>query len=197
MKRVEANGDWPLMCPNECPGLSDVYGDEFEALFESYEKAGKFKRIVPAQKLWYAIMESQTETGTPFICYKDAANKKSNQKNLGTIKSSNLCTEIIEYSAPDEVAVCNLASIALPTYIQDGVYNFKKLHEVVKVVTGNLNRIIDVNYCTFSSRPHFSLTASDSGIFPTSLQTPFLRLESPTCDTDLSDSASRVWPTPS
>ena len=146
MKRVEANGDWPLMCPNECPGLADVYGDEFEALFESYEKAGKFKRIVPAQKLWYAIMESQTETGTPFICYKDAANAKSNQKNLGTIKSSNLCTEIIEYSAPDEVAVCNLASIALPTYIQDGVYNFQKLHDVVKVVTGNLNRIIDVNY---------------------------------------------------
>jgi len=152
MKRVEQNGDWSLMCPAECPGLADVYGDEFEALYEKYEREGRSRRTVKAQKLWYAILEAQTETGNPFMLYKDAANRKSNQKNLGTIKCSNLCTEIIEYSAPDEVAVCNLASIALPTYIhhdtQSGTrtYDFKKLHEVTKVVCANLNKIIDVNY---------------------------------------------------
>ncbi|KAG0149282.1 hypothetical protein CROQUDRAFT_89370 [Cronartium quercuum f. sp. fusiforme G11] len=146
MKRVENNDDWPLFCPAEAPGLADVYGEAFEELFEQYEKEGRAKKTVKAQKLWYAILESQTETGNPFMLYKDAANRKSNQKNLGTIKSSNLCTEIIEYSAPDEVAVCNLASIALPTYITDGVYDFQKLHDVTKEVTFNLNRIIDVNY---------------------------------------------------
>ena len=138
------------MCPNECPGLHEVYGDEFEALYTKYEKAGKSMKTIKAQKLWYAILECQTETGNPFMLYKDACNRKSNQKNLGTIKCSNLCTEIVEYSAPDEVAVCNLASIALPTYIDmktdDPVYDFKKLHKVVKVVTRNLNKIIDVNY---------------------------------------------------
>ena len=118
MKRVEANQDWTLMCPNECPGLDDVYGDEFEALYEKYEKEGRGRRTIKAQKLWYAILEAQTETGNPFMLYKDACNRKSNQKNLGTIKSSNLCCEIVEYSSPDEVAVCNLASLALPTYIQ-------------------------------------------------------------------------------
>lgn len=146
MSRVEKNEDWPLFCPAEAPGLADVYGDEFEELFERYEKEGRAKRSVKAQKLWYAILEAQTETGNPFMLYKDAANKKSNQKNLGTIKSSNLCTEIIEYSAPDEVAVCNLASIALPTYIVEGNYDFKKLHEVTKEVTYNLNKIIDINF---------------------------------------------------
>jgi ribonucleoside-diphosphate reductase subunit M1 len=148
MKRVEQNGDWSLMCPAECPGLAEVYGDEFEALYERYEAEGKCKRTIKAQKLWYAILESQTETGNPFMLYKDAANKKSNQKNLGTIKCSNLCTEIIEYSAPDEVAVCNLASIALPSFIDTSTktYDFKKLHAVAKVICANLNRIIDVNY---------------------------------------------------
>ncbi|KAG6332002.1 hypothetical protein ID866_7087 [Astraeus odoratus] len=146
MKRVEANQDWSLFCPNEAPGLPDCWGEEFEALYEKYEKEGRARRTVPAQKLWYAILEAQVETGGPFMVYKDSANRKSNQKNLGTIKSSNLCTEIIEYSAPDEVAVCNLASLALPTFISNGKYNFKKLHEVTKVVTRNLNRIIDVNY---------------------------------------------------
>jgi ribonucleoside-diphosphate reductase alpha subunit len=148
MKRVEQNGEWSLMCPNECPGLADVYGDEFEALYEKYESEGRVKKTIKAQKLWYAILESQTETGNPFMLYKDAANRKSNQKNLGTIKCSNLCTEIIEYSAPDEVAVCNLASIALPTFIDAGTktYNFEKLHEVAKVVCANLNKIIDINY---------------------------------------------------
>ncbi|KAF8443032.1 ribonucleotide reductase alpha subunit [Boletus edulis BED1] len=146
MKRVEANGDWSLFCPNEAPGLGDCWGEEFEALYERYEKEGRARRTVPAQKLWYAILEAQIETGGPFMVYKDSANRKSNQQNLGTIKSSNLCTEIIEYSSPDEVAVCNLASLALPSFITNGQYDFNKLHDVTKVVTYNLNRVIDVNY---------------------------------------------------
>lgn len=148
MKRVEQNGEWSLMCPNECPGLADTYGDEFEALYEKYEREGKVTKTIKAQKLWYAILESQTETGNPFMLYKDAANRKSNQKNLGTIKCSNLCTEIIEYSAPDEVAVCNLASIALPTFIDQATktYDFQKLHQVAKVICKNLNTIIERNY---------------------------------------------------
>ncbi|KXT17090.1 hypothetical protein AC579_4314 [Pseudocercospora musae] len=148
MKRVEENGEWTLMCPNECPGLADVYGEDFEKLYEQYEKEGRGRETVRAQKIWYAILEAQTETGGPFILYKDACNRKSNQKNLGTIRSSNLCTEIIEYSAPDEVAVCNLASIALPTYvdIENEIYDFKKLHEVVQVVTKNLNKTIEINH---------------------------------------------------
>jgi ribonucleoside-diphosphate reductase subunit M1 len=148
MKRVEKNGDWTLMCPSECPGLADVYGEEFEALYEKYEKEGKGRKAVKAQKLWYHILESQTETGNPFMLYKDSCNRKSNQKNLGTIRSSNLCTEIVEYSAPDEVAVCNLASLALPTFvdIHNMTYDFQKLHEVTQVVVRNLNNIIDVNF---------------------------------------------------
>ncbi|RAL16492.1 ribonucleotide-diphosphate reductase subunit RNR1 [Aspergillus homomorphus CBS 101889] len=148
MKRVESNGDWTLFCPNEAPGLADVYGDEFDALYEKYEKEGRGRRTIKAQKLWYAILEAQTETGNPFMLYKDACNKKSNQKNLGTIRSSNLCTEIIQYSAPDEVAVCNLASLALPTFVDAarGEYDFGKLHEVVQVLVRNLNKIIDINY---------------------------------------------------
>ncbi|KAJ5455921.1 Ribonucleoside-diphosphate reductase large chain [Penicillium daleae] len=148
MKRVEANGDWTLFCPNEAPGLADVYGDEFDALYERYEQEGRGRKTIKAQKLWYAILEAQTETGNPFMLYKDACNKKSNQKNLGTIRSSNLCTEIVEYSAPDEVAVCNLASLALPTFVDAarGEYDFGKLHEVVQVLVRNLNKIIDVNY---------------------------------------------------
>jgi ribonucleoside-diphosphate reductase subunit M1 len=146
MKRIESDGDWSLFCPAEAPGLHDVYGEEFEALFQKYEKEGRAKKTVKAQKLWYAILEAQIETGGPFMLYKDAANRKSNQQNLGTIKSSNLCTEIIEYSSPDEVAVCNLASLALPSFIKNGVYDFQKLHDVTKVVAFNLNRVIDVNY---------------------------------------------------
>ncbi|KKA18020.1 Ribonucleoside-diphosphate reductase [Rasamsonia emersonii CBS 393.64] len=148
MRRVESNGDWTLFCPNEAPGLADVYGEEFDALYERYEREGRGRRTVKAQKLWYAILEAQTETGNPFMLYKDACNKKSNQKNLGTIRSSNLCTEIIEYSAPDEVAVCNLASLALPTFVDAarGEYDFGKLHEVTQVLVRNLNKIIDINY---------------------------------------------------
>ncbi|EDK38820.2 hypothetical protein PGUG_02918 [Meyerozyma guilliermondii ATCC 6260] len=150
MKRVEQNGDWTLFSPNEAPGLPEVYGDEFEALYEKYEREGRGRSTIKAQKLWYAILEAQTETGTPFMLYKDACNKKTNQKNLGIIKSSNLCCEIVEYSSPEEVAVCNLASIALPSFVESDNnstwYNFDKLHEVTKTVTGNLNRIIDRNY---------------------------------------------------
>ncbi|KAJ8101727.1 ribonucleotide reductase [Lipomyces tetrasporus] len=149
MKRVEANEDWCLFCPSEAPGLADVWGEEFEALYERYEKEGRAKKVIKAQKLWYSILEAQTETGNPFMLYKDACNRKSNQQNLGTIKSSNLCTEIIEYSAPDEVAVCNLASLALPSFIEHddegSWYNFNRLHEVAKVVVRNLNKIIDIN----------------------------------------------------
>ncbi|MFZ5554736.1 MAG: ribonucleoside-diphosphate reductase subunit alpha [Bacteroidota bacterium] len=146
MKRVEDNGDWTLMCPNECPGLSDTYGKAFEELYTRYEKEGKGRKTIKAQDLWFKILESQIETGTPYMLYKDACNEKSNQKNLGTIKSSNLCTEIVEYTSPDEVAVCNLASIALPKFVKDGEFDHQKLFDVTYAVTKNLNKIIDYNY---------------------------------------------------
>src|SRR6187431_2920098 len=147
MQRVENNEMWSLFCPNEAPGLGDVWGEEFERLYDKYEKEGKFRKQIKAQDLWFEILESQIETGTPYILYKDAANRKSNQKNLGTIKSSNLCTEIIEYTAKDEVAVCNLASIALNKFVtEDGTYDHKRLYEITKVITRNLNKVIDVNY---------------------------------------------------
>jgi len=147
MQRVKENGNWTLMCPNECPGLADIYGDAFEKLYTKYESEGKGRRTVKAQDLWFEILESQIETGTPYMLYKDAANKKSNQKNLGTIKSSNLCTEIIEYTAPDEVAVCNLASIALPMYVtEDRLFDHQKLYDITCVITKNLNKVIDENY---------------------------------------------------
>jgi ribonucleoside-diphosphate reductase alpha subunit len=147
MKRVKENGDWTLMCPHECPGLSDTHSAEFEALYTKYEKEGKGRKTIKAQDLWFKILESQIETGTPYMLYKDAANAKSNQQNLGTIKSSNLCTEIIEYTAPDEVAVCNLASLALPKYVtEEGNFDHDKLFEVTYQATLNLNRIIDENF---------------------------------------------------
>ena len=147
MKRVEENGDWTLMCPNECPGLADSWGPEFEALYTKYEAEGKGRKTMKAQDLWFKILESQVETGTPYMLYKDAANGKSNQQNLGTIRSSNLCTEIIEYTSPDEVAVCNLASIAVPKFVkEDRTFDYDKLFEVTYRVTRNLNRVIDRNY---------------------------------------------------
>jgi ribonucleoside-diphosphate reductase alpha chain len=147
MKRVKENGDWTLMCPHECPGLSDTHSAEFEALYTKYEQEGKGRKTIKAQDLWFKILESQIETGTPYMLYKDAANSKSNQQNLGTIKSSNLCTEIIEYTAPDEVAVCNLASLALPKFVTDeGTFDHDKLFEVTYQATLNLNRIIDNNF---------------------------------------------------
>ena len=147
MKRVKENGDWTLMCPHECPGLSDTHSAEFEALYTQYEQAGKGRKTIKAQDLWFKILESQIETGTPYMLYKDAANSKSNQQYLGTIKSSNLCTEIIEYTAPDEVAVCNLASLALPKFVtEEGAFDHDKLFEVTYQATLNLNRIIDNNF---------------------------------------------------
>lgn len=146
MQRVEANENWSLFCPNEAPGLQEAWGDDFEKLYTRYESEGRARKVVPAQKLWYAIIDAQIETGTPYMLYKDSANSKSNQQNLGTIKSSNLCTEIIEYTSPDEVAVCNLASVALPRFVIDGKFDLKKLYEVVYQMTRNLNRIIDNNF---------------------------------------------------
>lgn len=147
MERVKTNGDWTLMCPNECPGLSDVYGSNFVDLYTKYESQNKGRKKIKARELWFKILDSQMETGTPYLLYKDAANKKSNQKNLGTIKSSNLCTEIIEYSDDKETAVCNLASIGLSNFVNnDKSFDYNKLHEVTKVVTDNLNRVIDINY---------------------------------------------------
>jgi ribonucleoside-diphosphate reductase alpha chain len=146
MERVKADGQWTLMCPDECPGLAEVYGDEFVALYTKYESEGRGRNTMKARQLWFQMLDAQMETGTPYILYKDACNKKSNQKNLGTIKSSNLCSEIVQYSDDNESAVCNLASIALPSFLDSGKFDFEKLHQVARVVTYNLNRVIDVNY---------------------------------------------------
>jgi ribonucleoside-diphosphate reductase subunit M1 len=197
MKRMEANAEWSLFCPNEAPGLHEVWGAEFETLYEKYENEGRARKTIPAQKLWYAILEAQIETGGPFMLYKDAANSelhefpycrtsqlmrsiaKSNQQNLGTIKSSNLCTEIMEYSSPDETAVCNLASIALPTFIKDGVYDFKRLHAVAKVVTFNLNRIIDVNYYPIPEARRSNMRHRPIGVGVQGLADTFMLLRMP------------------
>ncbi len=146
MERVKEDADWSLFDPNEASGLYDVYGGQFEEMYHKYEREGRARKVVKARELWNAVLESQIETGTPYILYKDAANKKSNQKNLGTIRSSNLCTEIMEYTSPDEVAVCNLASIALPKFVENGTFNFKKLYDITRVATKNLNKVIDINY---------------------------------------------------
>ncbi|MEM7551693.1 MAG: ribonucleoside-diphosphate reductase subunit alpha [Bacteroidota bacterium] len=180
MKRVEENGDWALMCPNECPGLADCYGEEFEKLYEKYEKEGKYRKIIKAQDLWFEILESQIETGTPYMLYKDAANKKSNQKNLGTIKSSNLCTEIIEYTAPDEVAVCNLASIALPKFVtEDKQFDHQKLYEITKVITRNLNRVIDQNYYPVEEARNSNMRHRPIGIGVQGLADAFILMRHP------------------
>lgn len=179
MKRAESDGDWSLFCPNEAPGLHEVYGDEFEELYTRYEREGRARKTIKAQKLFFAVMEAQIETGGPFMLYKDAANRKSNQQNLGTIKSSNLCTEIIEYSSPDEVAVCNLASLALPTFVKDGAYDFQKLHDVTKVVAFNLNRIIDVNYYPVPEARKSNMRHRPIGIGVQGLADTFMALRMP------------------
>jgi len=179
MKRVEAGEEWSLFCPNESPGLSDCYGAEFEALYEKYEREGKARKTIKAQELWFEILESQTETGTPYMLYKDHANRKSNQKNLGTIKSSNLCTEIIEYTSPDEVAVCNLASLALPKFIINGKFDHNKLKEVTKQITKNLNRIIDVNYYPVPEAEKSNMRHRPIGIGVQGLADTFIRLRMP------------------
>lgn len=181
MKRVEANGDWSLFCPNEAPGLPDVYGDEFEELYMRYEAEGRARRTVKAQQLWFAILESQIETGTPYMLYKDAANRKSNQKNLGTIRSSNLCTEIIEYTAPDEVAVCNLASIALPMFVdkERGVFNHEELYRITKVVARNLNVVIDINFYPIEEARRSNMRHRPVGIGVQGLADTFVLLRMP------------------
>jgi ribonucleoside-diphosphate reductase alpha subunit len=146
MEKVEKDEDWHLMCPHECPGLPDVYGEEFNELYRMYVVQGRFKKVVRARAIWDAVLKSQIETGTPYMCYKDSVNRKSNQSNIGTVKSSNLCTEIMEVSGPDETAVCNLASISLPAFVKDGAFDYFKLYEVTRTVTRNLNRVIDKNY---------------------------------------------------
>ena len=165
MKRVESNEEWSLFSPDEAKDLHETYGEEFEKLYEKYEKEGKARKTVKAQELWFEILESQIETGNPYILYKDAANKKSNQKNLGTIKSSNLCTEIIEYTSPDEIAVCNLASIALNKFVKDDLtYDHQKLYEITKVITKNLNKVIDVNYYPVEEAKNSNLRHRPIGI---------------------------------
>jgi len=179
MKRVEQNGNWSLFCPNEAKGLAESWGPEFEKLYEKYEQEGKARKTVKAQDLWFAILESQIETGTPYMLYKDAANGKSNQKNLGTIKSSNLCTEIMEFTSPDEVAVCNLASIALPRFVVDGKVDHEKLFEVTKVVTKNLNKIIDVNFYPVEEARRSNMRHRPIGIGVQGLADVFLILKMP------------------
>jgi ribonucleoside-diphosphate reductase alpha chain len=179
MERVESNGEWTLMCPNECPGLSDAYGDKFKALYEKYEAEGKGRKTIKAQDLWFKILESQIETGTPYMLYKDAANEKSNQKNLGTIKSSNLCTEIMEYTSKDEVAVCNLASLALPKYINDGKFDFDKLFEVTYQVTKNLNKIIDGNFYPVEEARNSNMRHRPIGLGVQGLADTFILLRHP------------------
>ena len=180
MKRVENNEDWTLFCPHEAPGLADCYGEDFEKLYTKYEKEGKGRKVVKAQDLWFEVLEAQIETGTPYMLYKDAANKKSNQKNLGTIKSSNLCTEIIEYTSPDEVAVCNLASIALPKFVkEDGTYDFQKLYDVTYVATRNLNKVIDVNYYPVEEARNSNMRHRPIGLGVQGLADAFIKMRMP------------------
>lgn len=179
MKRVETDSTWTLMCPNECPGLSDVYGEEFESLYISYENANKGRRTIKARDLWERILDAQIETGTPYMLYKDAANKKSNQKNLGTIRSSNLCTEIMEYTAPDEVAVCNLASISLPMFVEDGRFNHEFLFDVTKRITRNLNKVIDRNYYPVKEAENSNMRHRPVGLGVQGLADTFIMLRMP------------------
>ena len=179
MKRVEEKGEWTLMCPNECPGMSDVYGDEFDALYLKYESEGKGRKTIKAQDLWFKICESQIETGTPYMLYKDAANSKSNQKNLGTIKSSNLCTEIMEYTSDDEVAVCNLASIALPKFVAEGKFDHEKLFEVAYKVTKNLDSVIDQNYYPIPEARNSNMRHRPIGIGVQGLADAFILMRFP------------------
>lgn len=179
MKRVEENGNWSLFCPNEAPGLSDSYGEVFEKLYEEYEAKGKARKTVKAQDLWFAILDAQIETGNPYLLYKDAANRKSNQQNLGTIKSSNLCTEIIQYTSPDEVAVCNLASIALPRFVINGQFDQQKLYEVTYEITKNLNKIIDNNYYPIEEARNSNLKHRPIGLGVQGLADVFILLRLP------------------
>ena len=179
MRRVQENGDWTLMCPNECPGLPETHSEEFEALYLKYEAEGKGRKTIKARELWEKIVESQIETGTPYMLYKDAANRKSNQQNLGTIRSSNLCTEILEYTSPDEIAVCNLASIALPMFIKNGEFDHKELFRITKHVTKNLNRVIDRNYYPVIEAENSNMRHRPIGLGVQGLADTFIQLRMP------------------
>jgi ribonucleoside-diphosphate reductase alpha chain len=179
MKRVEKNAKWTLMCPNECPGLYDCYGDEFDKLYLKYEKQSKGRKTIKARELWEKILESQIETGTPYMLYKDSANRKSNQKNLGTIRSSNLCTEILEYTSKDEIAVCNLASIALPMFVEKGEFNHQKLYDVTVRVTKNLNKVIDRNYYPVKEAENSNFRHRPIGLGVQGLADAFIKLRMP------------------
>ena len=179
MKRVEQNAEWTLMCPNECPGLYNVHGDEFDKLYLEYESQGRGRKTIKARDLWEKILESQIETGTPYMLYKDSANRKSNQKNLGTIRSSNLCTEIMEYTSPDEVAVCNLASIALPMFVKDGKFDHQGLFDVTIRVTKNLNRVIERNYYPVKEAENSNFRHRPIGLGVQGLADTFIMLRLP------------------
>ncbi|MEO7978865.1 ribonucleoside-diphosphate reductase subunit alpha, partial [Flavobacterium sp.] len=179
MKRVQEDTTWTLMCPNECPGLYDVYGEEFEAMYTDYEFRGKGRKTIRARELWEKILESQIETGTPYMLYKDAANRKSNHKNLGTIRSSNLCTEIMEYTSKDEIAVCNLASISLPMFIENGKFDHDALYNVTKRVTRNLNKVIDRNYYPVKEAENSNLRHRPVGLGVQGLADAFIMLRLP------------------
>ena len=195
MKRVEADAEWTLMCPNECPGLFDCHSDEFEALYLKYESEGKGRKTIRARELWEKILESQIETGTPYMLYKDAANRKSNQKNLGTIRSSNLCTEIMEYTSPDEVAVCNLASIALPMFIKDGAFDHDELFRVTKQVTKNLNRVIDRNYYPVPEAENSNMRHRPVGLGVQGLADAFIKLRLPFTSQEAKDLNQDIFET--
>ena len=179
MRRVEEDSTWTLMCPNECPGLYDSHGDEFEKKYLNYEKNNKGRKTIQARELWEKILESQIETGTPYMLYKDAANRKSNQQNLGTIRSSNLCTEILEYTSPDEVAVCNLASIALPMFIKDGAFDHQGLYDVTVRATKNLNKVIDRNYYPIKEAENSNFRHRPIGLGVQGLADTFIKLRMP------------------
>jgi ribonucleoside-diphosphate reductase alpha chain len=179
MKRVEEDGMWSLMCPNECPRLSEVWGAEFEALYSFYEEKKLYRKQVPAKKLWQLILDAQIQTGTPYLCYKDAANRKSNQQNLGTIKSSNLCTEIMEYTSADETAVCNLGSLALPRFVKDGAFDFDALRQYTSILTRNLNKVIDLNFYPTEKCKRSNLAHRPIGIGVQGLADVFAKMRLP------------------
>ena len=195
MKRVEADAEWTLMCPNECPDLYNNHSEEFDALYLKYESEGKGRKTIRARELWEKILESQIETGTPYMLYKDASNRKSNQKNLGTIRSSNLCTEIMEYTSPDEVAVCNLASIALPMFIKDGAFDHDELFRVTKQVTKNLNRVIDRNYYPVKEAENSNMRHRPVGLGVQGLADAFIKLRLPFTSQEAKDLNQEIFET--
>ena len=195
MNRVKNNESWTLMCPDECPGLSDVYGKEFETLYCKYEVEGKGRVSVKARELWFKVLDAQMETGTPYLCYKDSANKKSNQKNVGIIKSSNLCSEVMEVSTSEETAVCNLASIGLPTFVENGVFNYDKLQEVAGVITHNLNKVIDVNYYPTEKTRVSNLKHRPIGIGVQGLADVFMLLNIPFHSDEAKEVNKRIFET--